>query len=114
MPKDVCDSQINTIKILKSHRVKSKQGFGCSGTHIQTVKKHYHTHQFRHSFKGFSHFHSGILFFFYLELQHLLNTAFQACEVNQSKRYVNSNQQQAEFLKAKLKWSVYGGLTDLH
>ncbi|PKU43375.1 hypothetical protein llap_6319 [Limosa lapponica baueri] len=44
------------------------------------------------------------------EPQHLFNTAFQACEVNQSKRYVNSNQQQDEFLKAELKWSVCGDI----
>lgn len=76
MPKDGCDSHINTIEVLKSHRVKGKQGFGCSGVHIQTMKKQCHMHQFRHSFKGFSHFHSGIIFFFYSEPQHLFNTAF--------------------------------------
>lgn len=38
MPKDVCDSQMNAVKSLKSHRLRGKRGFGCGGVHIQTMK----------------------------------------------------------------------------
>lgn len=38
VPKDVCDSQMNAVKILKLHRLRGKQGFVCGGVHIQTIK----------------------------------------------------------------------------
>lgn len=38
MPKDVCDSPMNAIKILKPHRLRGKLGFGCGGAHIQTIE----------------------------------------------------------------------------
>jgi len=112
MSKTVCQRMSVTARSIQSRswshiEWKVSRDLGTVGAHIQTLKKHYHMHQFKHSFKGFKQFHSGILLFLYSEPQHLFNTAFQACEVNQWERYVNSNQQQAEFLKAELKWSVW-------